>query len=275
MRQARVQENQRLSFVAGDTHKAHALYRASERRSFFEVLQGQAERRASDTDLRAVPPETLEKLKALEPALTRRVAAEAALAEATARLSEIDEDLALGLGGSSRERAQAREAVDAAQRALDTVSAEVNTQLAAVRGELEPVLPKAADAIIDSAVARAGLAYWNARLEEEFLGDVARRIKPVEGEAAKRLAEAQALRWQQELRAVAEFASLSSQYEAYAAAPDIYQARLFLEVLTDGLKNARKFFLAFDPGDRKVHIRVEAQDSGESSLMDMQTRAPQ
>ena len=47
---------------------------------------------------------------------------------------------------------------------------------------------------------------------------------------------------------------------AYAASPNIYKARRYLEVLVKGLAGARKYFLAFDPKDRNVKVRFETQE---------------
>jgi regulator of protease activity HflC (stomatin/prohibitin superfamily) len=145
--------------------------------------------------------------------------------------------------------------------------------LLALKSDLEPTVGAAAtQALLDHADARGGLDASNARLEEEFVGNRDLTLKPADGEVGRILAQASARRWQQELRAVAEAASVEAQYEAYAGAPEIYQARRYLEVLTNGLRNARKFFLAIEPGERKFHVRVEAQDTGESSLTDTTTR---
>jgi hypothetical protein len=97
-------------------------------------------------------------------------------------------------------------------------------------------------------------AYWNEQLATQFTP------AHLQGEAAKTLAQGLAKRWEIEMKAVGDLASALNEREAYRAAPRIYRARRVMEVLVDGIKDARKYFLAFDPGARKVRVRFMATE---------------
>ncbi len=75
-----------------------------------------------------------------------------------------------------------------------------------------------------------------------------------------RLAEAQAQRWQREMQAASELTRLENERETYAVNPKVYKARRYLEVLVNGMKKSRKYFLAFDPKGRNIHLRGEMQE---------------
>ena len=64
-------------------------------------------------------------------------------------------------------------------------------------------------------------------------------------------------------------ALLQNERYAYAAAPAVYRAREYLRVLVDGIKNSRKYFLAFEPGDRNVHIRLNAEEQAQPEIVDV------
>ncbi|HMQ17364.1 MAG TPA: hypothetical protein PKC49_15465, partial [Phycisphaerae bacterium] len=107
--------------------------------------------------------------------------------------------------------------------------------------------------------------FWNELLEQDLIG--------LEGEAAVVLAGAQARRWERELRSAAEVARVLNERSAYAAAPEVYRARRYLQVLAEGIRDARKYLLAFDPGT--LHLRLEAQEQARPGLTDMPTRMSQ
>ena len=78
-------------------------------------------------------------------------------------------------------------------------------------------------------------------------------------------------RWQTEMGAAAELVRVQNEREAYRAAPEIYKSRRLMEVLVDGVKDARKYFLAFDPGKRTVRVRFVAEDQAGSEPIEWRT----
>jgi hypothetical protein len=48
--------------------------------------------------------------------------------------------------------------------------------------------------------------------------------------------------------------------------------RKYLEALVDGIKDSRKFFLAFDPKGRTVHVRFQAEERAQAGISEMPTR---
>jgi len=99
------------------------------------------------------------------------------------------------------------------------------------------------------AEARLERAYWEERLNRGF--SPAR----LEGEAAATLAKALATRWTKEMDAARDLIEMQNERAAYQAAPEVYRMRRLMEVLVVGLRDARKYFLAFEPGDRRVRVR--------------------
>jgi hypothetical protein len=75
------------------------------------------------------------------------------------------------------------------------------------------------------------------------------------------LAAALAERWTKEMDAARQLVQMQNEREAYRAAPAVYQARRLIEVLVEGMKDARKFFLAFEPGSRQVRVRFVVDDT--------------
>lgn len=274
IRKARVAENQKLSQAAGDTRKALRLFRATQRAGDYESEVGRQEPAAAAARAQ-VPAELWAKVQQLAAPCKARAAAEAAHDEALAELELVREDVELGLGRSARDRETAEALVKESARQLEAAEGALRAAIEPLRTELAALVgADPAAALLAHYTAQQALSAWTARLDAELIGDPAASIRPVDGDAAQRLAGAQAARWQAELRAVAEAATIGSEYQAYAAAPEVYQARRYLEALTQGLKGARKFFLAFEPGDRKVNVWIEAQDAGEDTPLEGPTRRP-
>ena len=177
---------------------------------------------------------------------------------------QIEEDFGLGLGGSLRDVRQARERAEQSGVAVRSAEETLAAALEPIRTVwLKDHESEIVTAWLEHAEARIALAFWNEQLETHLAG--------LEGEAAAILAEAQARRWQQELRAAGEVSLLQNERYAYAAAPEIYKARSYLQVLVNGISNARKYFLAFEPRGRKVHIRLETQEQARPDLVDIPT----
>ncbi len=263
IRKARVGENEILSRVAGDKRKAIALSHAVDEVQKNELLRSDLDGTLRDR-LGQDNPLPDRELDALQQPMIARLEAQWRLDLDRQELDRIRKDFELGLGGSLRDQARAEQSVQAGEETLRQAEQVLEAALAPIRGEL---LKTCDTEIANAWLARFGtqvaLKFWNEQLEKNLSG--------LEGEAAVILAKAQAQRWELEMRAAGEVALLQNERFAYRAAPAIYKARRYLQVLTNGIKNARKYFLAFEPGDRKVHIRLETQEQAQPDLVDMPT----
>ena len=266
IREAGVKENEILSQVAGDKRKAIALAHAIDQVQKNELLRGDLERRLRERG--AAAPQQLPGLEALRPSMIARLEAQWRLELDRQELDRIRKDFELGLGGSLRDQAQAEQAVQAGVETLARGEAALEVAVAPGRAELlEDYDSETAEALLEWAGVLVALEFWNEQLEKDLSG--------LEGEAAVILAKAQAQRWELEMRAAGEVALLQNERYAYAAAPKIYKARSYLQVLVDGVKDARKYFLAFEPGNRDVHIRLETQEQAQPDIVDMPTSTGQ
>ena len=93
-----------------------------------------------------------------------------------------------------------------------------------------------------------------------MLGDPARGIAPVSGEAAKKLSEARAMRMTIETNAQAKAESFSKELVAYKASPEIYRMRKYLRLLGENLRGVRKWVIAADTNKSKLVILFEAEE---------------
>jgi len=75
------------------------------------------------------------------------------------------------------------------------------------------------------------------------------------------LAVARASRWETEARAASEVVVLERERTAYAAAPEIYKARSYLQTLVNGIRASRKYLLMFEDAGRQTKVRIEAQET--------------
>ena len=262
IRQALVKENEVLSAVAGNRDTAHSLAQAIGNLSPSILYQ-------TEMALQTVDAGLLEKyqkrLATLKPKFTGVVTARWRLKFVQQVEDEIELDFELGLGRSVEERARARQEVLRAKEELARIETELEEACAPVRAEALRQLDEATvTALFDNAAARFALEFWQGRL---------RILLPaVQGEAAKLLAEAQAKRWGEEMDQATEVARLWGARDAYRAAPRIYKTRKYLEVLVNGIRNSRKFFLAFDPGDRQVRVHFIVEEQARPELSDIPTR---
>jgi regulator of protease activity HflC (stomatin/prohibitin superfamily) len=263
IRKARVSENEILSRVAGDKRKATALSHAIAQVHANELRRSELDPRLPDQsgETESIPEEILD---ALRPQMATLLQARWRLDLDSEELERIKEDFKLGLGGSLRDQEVAQAAVQAGMETLRQAEEAWAAAVAPVRAELlETQEAETVEALLARAEARLALAFWNGQLEENLSG--------LEGEAAVVLAKAQARRWEQEMRAAGELALLQNERFAFAVAPEIYKARSYLRVLVDGIRDARKYFLAFEPGERKVHIRINAEEQARTDIVDMPT----
>lgn len=266
IREARVTENEKLSAVAGDVELARRLAKTADR-----VREASEQVNTATQALRAADPAAVaagaERLKELGPLLRQRLIAWAALADAQARSLRVEEDYKLGLGQTLVTVRRAAEAVQAAEAEYQAADAAVGEALAPVQAELSQRMPASAvDLLVDQAAGQEASAHWHAELDRMF------GRAQLGGQAAAALATALANRWELELRPAAELARARMEREAYLAAPEVYKSRRLMEVLVEGLKDARKYFLAFDPTGRQVRVRfvLEDQPGGGAGLWDTQ-----
>jgi membrane protease subunit HflK len=84
-------------------------------------------------------------------------------------------------------------------------------------------------------------------------------LSTARGAAAERLHAARAYRWSRSVRERAEHDRFAGELLAFAASPQYYQARRFLEVLGKGLASRRKFVIAGDTGDTPI-FRMDFSD---------------
>lgn len=263
MRKARVTEHRLLSEAAGDRELGIELAAALAERNAIEARRDDAERRLR----------RMQTADDFEPGDDAREAVRAAV-EAAAhadrmawRRSQIEEDVSLGLGPSRRQLEESREQEAQAVQAAQAARARAKVVLERLEGELQSRGDAAVvRAILDRWQATVALDYWAERIEQ--------LSRELEGKAAVELAQALGRRWQQEMRAAAEVARVRSERDAYRAAPEIYTARAVLSALSEGLRQARKYVLAFDPGPRRVHLRIDAQDVGRPDITQGPTRMP-
>jgi regulator of protease activity HflC (stomatin/prohibitin superfamily) len=254
IREALVTANERLSKVAGDAEQARVLANAVEQNRRANEQASAAEEALRTADAAALAAVSA-KLKDLEPLIAARVDAEARLDWARERQHDAAQEFELGLGRTLAEQSEIAQAVTRAaselQAATDALEKAREPVRAAAAARLTPVQ---ASAVFRLAEARVARTYWEDKLARGF--NPAR----LEGEAAATLAAALAERWTKEMDAARQLIEMQNEREAYQAAPQVYKARRMLEVLVAGLKDARKYFLAFDPGNRTVRVRFLAEE---------------
>lgn len=252
VRQARVDENQKLSSVAGDPRRARLLADASENVTEQQVRLERANRELHDLRIE-VSDELRSGLDNLEQVFRTSLEAERALELVERVATQQREDYELGLGRSLEDVRDAGAALDAQQAATVKAREQFEREVSQMRGELGAEYGEAAaEIILDKTAAEVALRYWNGQLE--------RSLRDIEGDAAVTLADAQARRWEQELRAAGQVVRVQSERYAYEAAPEIYTARRYLQALMRGLGNARKYLMLVEDENRRLHVRVQAEE---------------
>ncbi len=254
IREALVIESERLSKVAGNARTARALAQAVEQARLASSRINTAENTLRNVKA-AVLADLSAQLSKIEPAFLARVQAQAGLERAREVHRETDRDFNIGLGETVSTRQTARDNVTRAEQKLQAADAELELQLAPLRtSSAQELQPGQFDTLTRLTESRTASAYWNERLASHFT------LANLEGEAASVLAKAFTRRWVIETVEDARLVRARNEREAYQAAPNIYKARLVMEALVAGMKDARKFFLAFEPGDRTVRVRFIAED---------------
>ncbi len=77
------------------------------------------------------------------------------------------------------------------------------------------------------------------------------------GEAARRIAEARAYRWQRENEERGNADRFNEELRAHQAAPRVYRMRKYLEALREGLADARKYLRIGDCKDLEIRLDLE------------------
>ena len=261
IRGARVTQEQELSQAAGDVQQAQRLATTIER------ARRAAERQnTAAAELRGVEPAVIERLtQELDAAgdlLRARVEAATTLEDIRARAAQAEEDYRLGLGQTLAGVDNMQAAVREAEAALEAADRAVQPVLSAFQsGAAQQLSAPQAKALLSGVEARIAADYLTRELDAEF-------ARPeLGGAVAAMLAGALASRWELEMSTASELVRAENEHEAYRAAPRVYKTRRLIDVLVEGLKDARKYFLAFDPGDRLVRVRFVAEDKpGEEFL---------
>jgi membrane protease subunit HflK len=254
IREALVTENERLSKVAGDAQVARFLANAVEQNRKASEQASTAEDAllgADPTVLTALSA----RLKAIEPLLEAQLEARVRLERVQETQRQVEQEFELGLGRTLDAQRRAAQAVAQAQGDLQAASGAAEQAAAPLRADAAARLtPPQVDALFRLTEARLARTYWEDKLNRGF--NPAR----LEGEAAATLAKALAQRWTMEMDAARDLIEMQNQREAYQAAPEVYRMRRLLEILVGGLKNARKYFLAFEPGGRTVRVRYLTEE---------------
>ncbi len=264
IRQALVKENETLSRVAGDRDTARALAQALAKRNPNQIRFDQAGLLLQHVDGAALSQVEAE-FGALEAHFTRVIVARWRLEQAEDAQHQVQLDFELGLGRDVAERAAAVAAMEPAADERARVEAELGAAWLALAAAAAAQLDEEAlRALRDRVAAQAALRFWNDRLEA--------LLPRLQGQAAATLAEAQATRWTEEMGHAQELARMQGERSAYRAAPRVYKVRKYLETLVNGLKDKRKFFLAFDQTDRQVRVRYIAEEKARADTASFPSR---
>ena len=100
-----------------------------------------------------------------------------------------------------------------------------------------------------------------AALEAQQEVEIERLLDEAGGQAAQMIYEARAYRWSHALTERARAMAVRSQYESYHQAPEYFQRRMYLQAVSEALRDRRKFVIAGDPEGTK-DIRLELQQEG-------------
>lgn len=258
IREALIYENQALAAAAGDKGRARGFVLALDQlkdaeRNAVEAEQvlGEGGQREGQDASRTQQLEAA--ILPLRPLFENRAVLEEQLRRAEQSQQSIEQEFEAGVGSNVALRARAGGAVNAARGRLVEAEREINDALAPIRQQWSGD-DAAFSAAVRMAQARAKRALWTQYLVRE--------ISALEGAAAAKLAQAQAERWDIETQAEAQVRTVQIQGDTFRAAPEVYKIRMYYATLADGLRNARKFFLAFDQEGRDVMTRIVADDEG-------------
>ena len=256
IRAARVTESEILSEVAGNPNTALALAHAIDKMNHYTDLSDEVRDviRAAGQDAQLAA----QMLEPSRPVLQAGFEAELKLERAERNERRAAQDLELGAGTTASMR-HAQTALELAQVERESAAKSAEESLRPVRESLARTHgDELARALLDACVADFGLRFW--------IGQTARQLEGLEGKAAVTLSQALAKRWEVELTTAGELTRLLNERVAYRAAPELYKRRRYLQALAGGMRAARKYFLAFEPGDRTIRLRLEMQEQARPDI---------
>lgn len=267
IRKARVEEAKILAEVAGDRQKSLILAHAIQQTQDSELRMSQSRRIREEVDAK-LPESIQEKLTAATPLLNALFEAQWAADLAREVQLLVKSEFDIGMGRSPGEIEVALKKRTDAEAVEKTAATALERAIAPIRDELvKTIEPATAEAYLTVRRAESAVTFWSGVIEKTLVG--------LEGQAAVELAQAQAKRWVTEMRAASELTKLEIEREGFAANPKVYKARRYLEVLTSGLKKSRKYFLAFEPAGRTIHMRIQAEEKLRPDQLNMATRERQ
>jgi len=91
-------------------------------------------------------------------------------------------------------------------------------------------------------------------------------LRQTRGAASQQLAEARADRWQVENSARAQALLYQPQLFAYKIAPNVYRMRSYLQAMTEGMADARKFVILADRKNLVTRFDLKELDTGFQNL---------
>ncbi|MFH0983311.1 MAG: SPFH domain-containing protein [Planctomycetota bacterium] len=162
------------------------------------------------------------------------------------------------IGAKSRKEAKIQAAAGEAERLLTSVAGS-----RARAHELDQAILEMNRLSDDPQADPSALAAARDQVGELMLGDSARGIPPMSGEAASVIAEARA----ESIKLVSEAESKARTFQneliAYQAAPQLYKMRRYLEVLQNSLKSVRKIIDTTRNTDLVIIIQTEKKSEFE------------
>jgi len=163
IRDARVQENQVLSAVAGDRDVALAMSRAVENTTPNQTRLDQSQGVLDKVDANRLKPYQ-QRLDGAKDAFTEVVRAERALTLAREDRARVFEEFNLGMGKNVLDTAGATQRVEAAQKKLSEAEAARDAAVTPVLTEARTALgDEVASALVDHYAAQAALDFWRSR----------------------------------------------------------------------------------------------------------------
>ncbi len=255
IREARVEQTSTLTKVAGGRaralHLAHAIEVSGEQELRYNNAQRVLEETAAEAAAIARFRERLLEFAPLFQALER---AQWETYRTRQRAETVQEGVRLGLQYTEADRRAASEELLTEERAAAAAQK-------SLREAVEPVLTEARDALRPE-VADALYALVQAELARDLWNrELLRLESELRGEAAALLSQAQAARWEIEMSAAADLIRVLAEQEAFRLAPKAYMTRLYAGALAEGMQDALKYFLAFDPSGRTIHVRYQAEET--------------
>ncbi len=259
IREALVLEKALLSSAAGDPQFARRFALAVD-----QMKAADLDMNRSGQKLESDSPAGLERsLRDLRPLFEAVVRADAELRLARLHRDEVELEFELDIGGDIGRRAEAGARMASAEAALTAAREARDAAVEKVAEQSPSVASETVALVVRHVQSQVALGHW--------LADLGAKLERLEGESAMILADAQAERWEIEMRTEANFNRYLNEREVFRRAPRVYKSMMLLETLAQGLQKARKFFLAFDPGDRKVTVRFVAEDEQDVGVLSMPT----